>query len=426
MQSTRLLSIWRARAGALAVGALLAVALLVRVRVAVAQVVETDMRAGVFLEPSLKGSRMRVITPSLSVAATPVDFLTVTAGYAADVVSGASESVKAGPSFADTPDIVSAASVTDLRQVATGGVVLHRGHTDLGASYSYGTENDYRSNAITATAATDFFQRNTKLEFAFGHGFDKVCDLAENKLQAPTTRLVLDSSKGCFTSDAARRSVDVSLDNFQGAWTQTLTPVLATQLVLTGSIQQGFLSNPYRSVVIGPSGETAQEHHPTNRARGAAAVRVKYFIRPLDASVGFGVRAYRDTWDILGQTYELEFEKSVFTFLRVQIRGRYYRQTGAMFWSDDYTGGEPVHGPRGQYFSGDREVSPLKSWLAGVRVTASFHGRPGARIGHVFMDFENSVGVNFLKTILDDFTWAGSKPDDTFAMMFGGNITATF
>jgi len=396
------------------------------VREAAAQVVETDVRAGLFLEPSSKGSRMRVITPSLSLSATPADYITVTAGYAADVVSGASESVKAGPSFADTPDIVSAASVTDLRQVATGGVALHRGHTDVGASYSYGTENDYRSNAITATAGTDFFQRNTKLEFAFGHGFDKVCDLADNKVQAPTTRLALDSSKGCFTSDAARRSVDISTDNFQGAWTQTLTPVLATQLVLTGSIQHGFLSNPYRSVVIGPSGETAQEYHPANRARGAAAVRVKYFVRALDASVGIGVRAYRDTWDILGQTYEVEIEKSVLSFLRVQVRGRYYRQTAAMFWSDDYTGGEPVHGPRGQYFSGDREVSPLTSWLAGVRVTAAFHGRVGARIGHLFMDFENSVGVNFLKTQLRDFTWAGSKPDDTFATIFGGNITATF
>lgn len=424
MRLTRLLPLRRVKAGVLATGAALAVALFSTA--AASQVVEADARTGVFLEPSAKGSRMRVITPSSSLSATPVDFLTVTAGYAADVVSGASESVKAGPSFADTPDIVSAASVTDLRQVASGGVALHRGHTDFGASYSYGTENDYKSNAITVTAGTDFFQRNTKLEFAFGHGFDKVCDLAENRLQAPTTRLRLDASKGCFTSDAARRSLDVSTDNFQGAWTQSWTPVFATQLVLTGSVQRGFLSNPYRSVVVGPSGETAQEHHPGNRARGAAAARLKYFIRPLDASIGVGVRAYRDTWDILGQTYELEVEKSFTSFLRIQIRGRYYRQTAAVFWSDDYTGGEPVHGPRGQYFSGDREVSPLKSLLGGARVTASLHGRPGARIGHLFVDFESSLGVNFLKTYLDDFTWAGTKPDDTLAMIFGGNITATF
>jgi hypothetical protein len=388
-------------------------------------VAEVDARTGVFLEPS-KTSHMRVITPQLSVNATPVDFLTVNAAYAADIVSGASESVKAGSSFKDTPDIVSAASVRDLRQVGTGGLVFHRGHTDLGASYSYGTENDYRSNTITANAATDFLQRNTKLELAYGHGFDDVCDVADNRVQAPTARQALDESKGCFTSDPTRRKLAVSTDNFQGAWTQSFTPVLATQLVLTGAVQQGFLSNPYRSVVIGPAGEVAQEHHPDNRSRGAVAVRVKYFIRPLDASLGFGVRAYRDTWDILSQTYELEFEKSMTSFLRLELRGRYYRQTGAVFWSDDYTGGEPLHGPRGQYFSGDREVSPLKSFLVGLRATASFHGRPGARVGHLFMDFESSLSASMLKTHLDDFTWAGSVPDDTLAWIFGGSVTAGF
>ena len=72
-----------------------------------AQVVDTDLRTSVFLEPS-KTSHMTVITPAVSVAATPWEFVTVNAGYSADVVSGASESVKAGSTFADRPDIVSA------------------------------------------------------------------------------------------------------------------------------------------------------------------------------------------------------------------------------------------------------------------------------------------------------------------------------
>ena len=93
---------------------------------------------------------------------------------------------------------MSAASVHDLRQIGTGGFVLHKEHTDLGAEYSYGTEHDYRSNTITATAGTDFFQRNTKLEFAYSHGFDEVCDLSINALQAVTARQALDQSKGCL------------------------------------------------------------------------------------------------------------------------------------------------------------------------------------------------------------------------------------
>src|SRR5262249_59636400 len=100
--------------------------------------------------------------------------------------AGASEAIKAGPSSAD---VITGASVHDFRQVGTGGFVLHRNHTDLGASYAYGTEHDYRSNTIAATAGTDFFQRNTKLEFAYAHGFDSVCDVANNAVQASTARV---------------------------------------------------------------------------------------------------------------------------------------------------------------------------------------------------------------------------------------------
>lgn len=412
------------RSGLLRVAtSLLGMAMVLVVSRAFAQAVEADMRTGVFLEPSEK-SRMRVLTPSVSVGATPVDFLTVRAGYAADVVSGASESIKAGASA--PPDIVSAASVTDLRQVAGGGLVFHRGHTDFGAAYSYGTENDYRSNTVTGTAATDFFQRNTRIEVAFSHGFDEVCDVAVNAHLAPTTRVALDESKGCFTSDEERRSDDVSTDNFQGGWTQSWTPVFATQLVLTGAVQHGFLSNPYRSVVIGPAGEVAQENHPRDRARAAAALRLKYFLKPFDAAVGAGFRAYRDTWDIMSQTAELDLEKSIGPLLRIRIDGRYYHQSGAVFWSDDYAGGEPQHGPRGQYFSGDRELSPLSSLLGGLRGTVAFHGRPGARVAHLFLDFEASMGGALLKTFLDDFTWGGKAPDDTVALILSGNFTGTF
>jgi hypothetical protein len=412
----------RGRMAGLALGAALTAASWRAARLAHAQVVDADIRTGIFLEPS-KTSHMNVITPSATVGATPIEALTIHAGYSADIVSGASESIKAGPTVAD---VVSAASVHDFRQVGTGGLVVRRNHTEIGASYAYGTEHDYRSNTIAATAVTDFYQRNTKFEFAFAHGFDKVCDLASNASQAPTVRFALDESKGCFTSDKTRRSLPVSTDNFQGAWTQSWTPLFASQLVLTGAVQHGFLSNPYRAVVVSSAGESAQEHHPENRARGAVALRLKYFIKPIDAAVGVGFRAYRDTWDIISQTYEIDFEQGILPWLRFQVRGRYYHQTGASFWSDDYTGGEPLNGPRGQYFSGDREVSPLSSLLGGARVTASFHGRPGARVASMFIDLDTSAGVSVLKTYLQNFTWAGRDPDDTFAMMFGLNLSASF
>ena len=193
-----------------------------------------------------------------------------------------------------------------------------------------------------------------------------------------------------------------------------------------GPFNRGSCRTPHRSVVIGPSGEDAQEHHPDTRSRGAVALRLKYFVRPIDAAIGVGGRAYRDSWGIISQTYEADFEKGLGAWLRFQVTGRYYRQTGAVFWSDDYTGGEPKNGPRGQYFSGDRELSPLRNLLGGARLTGSWHGHPGARIAHLFLDFEASLGATVLKTYLEDFTWAGRYPDDTLALIFSANVTGTF
>src|SRR5689334_18338090 len=76
--------------------------------IARAQVVELDARTLFFHEPA-KGSSMTVYTPSTDLTVRPWDFLAVSAGWEADIVSGASERIKAGP-LSRNPDIVSGAS----------------------------------------------------------------------------------------------------------------------------------------------------------------------------------------------------------------------------------------------------------------------------------------------------------------------------
>jgi hypothetical protein len=243
---------------------------------------------------------------------------------------------------------------------------------------------------------------------------------------SPSVKQPLDSSKGCFTRTAERASRKVDLDNFQIGWTQTWTPLFATQLVLYGALQHGFLENPYRSVVIAPAGDQALENHPDNRLRLAAALRAKYYLRPLRIAFSAAGRVYRDTWDILGQTYELEAERYIWPDLRLMVHGRYYTQTEALFWSDDYTGGEPHDGPRGQYWTGDRELSPIDSYLLGGRIVFKRNADPEHRIAGVMLSFETSASFDLMKTSLRDFTWGGSKPDDTLALIGSLGLRAAF
>ncbi len=389
-----------------------------------AQVVEAAPRASVYLEPS-KTSKLLVINPSAGLKATPTDWLDVHAGYEADIVSGATESLKGGR--LSPVDIVSSATnFKDTRHQFSGGFGLKRDDTKLSATYTYGTESDYHSNAFSVQSGTTFFQKNTELTLAYGRGFDRVCTQAFAASDSASVRLALDSSQGCFTKAENRATRKVDLDNFQAGWTQTWTPLFATQLVLYGALQHGFLENPYRGVVIAPAGDEALENHPDNRLRLAAALRGKYYLKPIKTAFSGGIRIYRDTWDILGQTYELEAERYVMPDVRVLVHGRYYTQTEALFWSDDYTGGEPQDGPRGQYWTGDRELSPLSTYLVGGRMLFKRNGEPQKRIAGVMLSFETSVSFDLMKTQLREFTWGGVKPDDTLAMLLSIGVRANF
>ncbi|HKO48311.1 MAG TPA: DUF3570 domain-containing protein [Polyangiaceae bacterium] len=381
-----------------------------------AQVASLDVNSALFVEPS-KRSGLTVVNPSATLAVRPNDWLTVKGGYEADIVSGASESLKGGR-LSNVDIVTSATNFSDTRHAMTGGFTVTRASTYLSGSYTYGTESDYRSNAFAVSAGSDFLQKNTQIELSYGRGFDSVCTTAYAASDPASSRLALDSSQGCFSADKKRATREISLNNFQLGWTQTWTPVFATQVVLSAALQHGFLGNPYRSVVIASAGDQALENHPENRARGAIGLRGKYYVRSLQTAFSGGARLYRDTWDIFGQTYEVDAERYMLPWLRLRVRARYYDQTKALFWSDDYTGGEPEDGPRGQYWSGDRELSPLSSYLVGGRVLATREGRPGQRILGLFLSFSGSLAFDLLKTNLRDFTLGGRAPDDTLAMLW--------
>lgn len=408
----------------LRVACMLAVAVggLLRTSMGRAQVADVDLRSTVLLEPS-KESRLTVINPTVGVSVQPVDWLDLRAGYEADIVTGATEAVKVGP----VVDAVSRATeFDDTRHVASGGVSFLRKTTRLSATYSYGTESDYRSQSISVSAAAEFLQKNTEIEISYARGFDDVCTTAYSAAVGPSARSKLDSSDRCFTQAPDRAKRDIDLDVFQAGWTQAWTPTVSTQVVLTGSLQHGFLENPYRGVVITPAGFDALENHPDNRARGALALRGKYFVKPLQGAATVGVRLYRDTWDILGQTYELEAEKYLGEHLRILAHGRYYSQTGALFYSNDYTGGEPLHGPRGQYWTGDRELSPLSSFMLGGRALLALQGAPGDRIIGILLRLQASAGFDLLKTNLKNFTWGQNRPDDTTSMILSFGLRGEF
>lgn len=317
---------------------------------------------------------MTVITPGVAAAVDPIEELTIRVGWEADIVSGASVAVVDAPST-EVDAISTATQLFDFRNVFSGGAEVRSDYGSLRAGYAYGFENDYRSHAMTLGARAEAFERTAAFDLSYARGWDSLCDVNQPRNQEPVDRRRLASSDGCFGDSNELTTRDVDLHTFQGSWTQAWAPVLTTQLTLTAQLVDGFQSNPYRAVWLGRS--AAQEHHPEHRARYAAGLGVRLWLEPLSGALQTFVRGYRDTWDVTSITGELAYEQVIDGALRIRVRGRYYAQTGAAFFSDDY-----ALAPRGQYFTGDRELSEMWSTLVGAHVAYTIQsGADGAALG---------------------------------------------
>jgi hypothetical protein len=370
---------------------------------------------------------MLVYSPSADVQVYPWSWLDVRGGWEADVVSGASVKVKAGPSYGAThsADVVTTASVHDLRNLGRGEFTVKGETTSLTAGYAYGTEHDYRSQSVHASARTDVFQHNTQLQLSYAHDFDQVCDRVQSASATdPTQFVALESSTDCFTSSAGRTTHPIAIDTYEASWSQSWTPVVATQVTYSAQLVDGFQSDPYRSIVLG-EGLLAQEHEPSERAREALTVRVAWYLRAIKGAVRLAVRGYHDTWAIDSGSAEIEGEKSIGEAVRLLLRGRVYKQTGAVFWSDDYTGGSPPLGPRGQYWTGDRELSPFSSWLLGLRVVWTLAPMNKRLLG-VMESLKLSGSINVLSSSYDEYTLAGIPISNARAYVGTLSLQAAF
>jgi hypothetical protein len=358
----------------------------------------------------------RVITPAVTASGTIRDTLTIRAGWEADIVSGASVAVVDAPT-AEVDAITSATTYDDFRNTVRGGLSLVHDLTTLDASYAYGKEKDYQSHSFRLNARTELFERNTIFEVGYARAFDGVCTLRQPNETESVDRQRLPSSDGCFGGDE-RETRDLSIQTFQGSWSQAWTPIFVTQLTLTAQIQHGFQANPYRAVWIGRT--SAQENHPRERARYSANLGTRFWLKPLSSALQLDARLYRDTWNVRSLTLELAYEQTVRRVFRINVRGRYYNQGSATFYSDDY-----VLAPRGQYFTGDRELSAMQAWTVGGRMQWSIPPGDDGKVGF-FNSLDFVVKGDFVLYDFDAFHYGQVRVPNDSGIIATLSLESTF
>jgi len=293
-------------------------------------------------------------------------FVTLDASYAADAVSGATSVIYQADA------ISSATTFSDIRHEGTLGVGFHGRRSRITLSSTLGTERDYLSRQFGGSAAIDLPGRNTTVALAYSHSFDLVCDkdngtLSPAEAKALTGADPCDKSSGLFGKDrpGMTRWRGLSIDTAQATLTQNLSPTLNLQVAAFGQVLEGFQANPYRRVRIGAN--SPQEHVPSTRDRWSLSARLNRYLPSLHSAVHFDARFYDDTWGVIGGDVELGYSQYLAKTLLLKLRARIYQQSAATFFKDAFY--YQTESTAGAYFTGDRELSPVRNAIIGAKLT---------------------------------------------------------
>jgi hypothetical protein len=341
---------------------------------------------------------LTVLHPQVDLGADLGETVSLDLGYSADVVSGATAAVYS------VDAISSATEFSDTRHSGTLGLGLTGRRSSLHVTGAVGVERDYTSIAVGVSSSIDLPGKNTSLALSYTHNFDAVCD-KENAMATPFERRPLSveacvKEAGLFGVDrpevdgAVVDTVwrDISIDSTQATLTQNLTPTLVAQLGLYGSIIDGFQGSPYRRVRV--AGIEAQESVPEVRGRLAVLGRVNKYITAMRGSVGGSARGYFDTWGVNSITLEMSYHQYLGKHLLFRFRGRGYQQTSATFFKDAFF--YETEGPAGAYFTGDRELAPLRHVLAGAKLSYVAAGEDGENVWGLFDEVDLNLKADAL------------------------------
>jgi hypothetical protein len=365
-----------------------------------------------FTEP-VKSEQLHVILPALGLNVDAARWLSFNFAYEADIVTGATPRI-----YGAAPDALSSATpFSDTRHAFHGGAQVRVLAATIDAGYTFAFENDYRSHSIDAAAKVDLWGKNTTFKLGYAHNFDSVCD-ADNRGAQPLERRALTTSKGCFDSKTIGIIEEpLAIDTYFASWTQVLTPILLSDLSVSMQALDGFQSNPYRQVRLFSGTVDAQESEPTLRQRFAVQAWTRLALKKAHAALGMIGRFYWDTWNIKSGTAEVTWDQYLAPQFLFRLRGRFYQQTRALFYRD---AGETLSyesvGPVGQFFTGDREMSPFRNWLLGLKLTYAKTAGEKGKIGRVF----EAIDVNAKWDVLfyQDLTPLPPNKDRTYAFLF--------
>jgi len=299
------------------------------------------------------GGGLTASGPALLVRKSLLDKVSLTGTYYVDMVSNASI------------DVVTTASPykETRKEYAVGAEYAYRDSL-LSMSYSNSDEPDYKAQGLSIDASQEVFGNMTTIKLGFTRGKDDVGKTGE----------------GFF--DYAKHW------RYRLGVTQILTPTWLASLNFEAVSDEGFLGSPYRAAVV--FGAFVPERNPRTRSsRSIKAGAIGEIMARTSLHVDY--RYFYDTWEIKAHTFEVGGSRAVGESFLIDGYLRYYKQSAALFYSDNAQT-ETV------YVSRNRQLSTFDNIAPGVRVTYSYKQVPGQ------YEIKGNLNYEYQRYNFSDFT----------------------
>jgi hypothetical protein len=326
------------------------------------------------------------------------DHVSLSYNHLEDIVSGASIDVRTSGA--------SPYRETRTQDSVSGEILYGKTSYTLGVTHSY--EPDYRSNTASFGISQSMFGDLTTISMTYRRTWNDVfkmeCLVDDKSLDYPCVEKVHDPSFG--EKDMDERSYGVGI-----------TQILTRNSIISANFEvitdQGWLSNPYRSVMYAdPSGgaSLAAEIDPNTRTSNALGLDYKYYLR-WRAALDLQYRYFEDTWGIRASTAQIGYTQPWrnWTF---DGSVRFYTQTHADFYSDLFASATQQN-----FMSRNRELSSFNSYTIGAGAAYQFQipyakwiskSTANLRFDHFmfdYKDFRNALLIDPSKGVD-----AGSEP----------------
>lgn len=304
---------------------------------------------------SYNGGGVEVTGPSILVRKGDAKRFSINGNYYTDSISSASiDVVTQGSEYSESRD-----------QYSLGIDYLHA-DTIMSLSYANSEESDYKSDTYGITFSQTMFGNMTTVTLGYSRGMD---DVFRNR----------DPN---FAETADHQNYHISLS-------QVLTKDLLMSLNYDAITDEGFLNNPYRSVVFleptNPSGFGFEpEIYPKTRTSNAISANFLYYL-PYRATIKAGYRYYTDDWGIDAHTAELAYVHPLGSRWIFEAGYRYYTQSEADFYADFFPRANAQN-----FEARDKELSKYTDHTASIGVTYELLGKKRGFIDKATLNFKYS------------------------------------